>query len=483
MTNHDHLYPKKVWGYFFDICKIPHCSEDEHAIQQYIISVAKAHQLPYKVDDFGNIVVLKKASSSDNIITLQAHLDMVCEKRAESKHDFFKDPIIPIIEDDWVGAKDTSLGADNGIGAAICLALMTDNSLQTQSLELLFTATEEISLIGASNIEEGFLSGNSLINLDAEDFGEVVIGCAGGLDSVFKVANQSVNDFDANKYLVFELTIANLKGGHSGVDINKSRMNAIKIIAQILYECLSKEDISIIDFSGGSRRNAIPRDCQVVFAGDKQAEKSIVDHINKKIAELKTDLDNPNESLDISLSIKDNAADMKVLSVQDSKKVIALVLNIPYGVLDYYADDLTMVKTSSNLATIKIDSELKQVVIGTSQRSSSKTGLNTIQQQMDLQAWLAGVEIEHGSFYPPWIPNRNSSILQKAQKLFSELYNRELKVTVMHAGLEPGIFQEKFPNMDMISLGPDIVSPHCPDEKVRISSVAKIWDYLLELVK
>jgi len=477
MTSILDLEPKIVWKHFDEIRKIPRCSKHEEKIREYIVNFAKQHGLEYQVDKAGNVVVRKPASSgmeNKPMVVLQAHMDMVCEKNKDVDHDFSKDPIKVKIEGEWVTAEGTTLGADDGIGVATALAILEDKNLKHPPIEALFTVDEETGLTGAFALEKDFLKGRTMINLDSEEFGIIYVGCAGGGDSTIKLAVKKEKVPDGMK--VMHVFVKGLKGGHSGCDIHEQRGNAIKILARILWKVKKEMEMRIIDISGGDKHNAIPREAEATVAVENAERfKEIVNNEAKDILEEIKPVD-PDMKVEISEAKGEEGLDKK-----SSYKVIDLLYALPHGVLAMSYDIPDLVETSTNLAKVRLEGDKVTVVM--SSRSSSKTELQATRDRIRAIAELAGAEVEEGSTYPGWKPNLDSKILKIAKEVFKEMFGKEPEIKAIHAGLETGVIGEKFPGMDMISIGPDVRNPHTPDEKVHIGSVEKFYRYVAKILE
>ncbi len=473
------LKPSLLWKHFQEILRIPHCSGNEKAIGDYIISVAKRLNLDYKRDKIGNVVVSKKASKGNEHavgVILQGHLDMVCEKNSDVEHDFTKDPIKTEIDGDWVKAKGTTLGADNGIGGSACLAIMESNDIAHPPLEFLFTVEEETGLDGAMQLTEGSLKGKRLLNLDSEDEGEFTIGCAGGADTQifvpFHTEKKSCDD-------VFKLKLSGFKGGHSGIDINMGRGNAIKLLSRILWKLSKNLSFQLFNIEGGNLRNAIPRESEAVIginSGDKdQFKKIIEDEFSKIKSEYK-----PIEP-DAQHSFEKYSDDPGKAIVQDEKNtIINLILSLPHGVVSMHPEIEGLVETSTNLAVVKTKQDKVQIVCST--RSSTASALEATRDAINAIAEMADAEIVREQGYPGWKPNLESELLKKMKKVYTDTFNKDAHVAAVHAGLECGIIGEKFPGMDMISFGPTIEHPHSPDERVHIGTVEIFWKFLVKVL-
>jgi dipeptidase D len=481
MTNNlSDLKPNALWKYFEDICSIPHPSKREEKIIQYVSNFGKSLGLETQVDSVGNIVIRKPATSgyeNRQTVILQSHLDMVPQKNSDTVHDFGKDPIKAYIDGEWVKAKGTTLGADNGIGAAAAMAVLADKTLEHGNIECLFTIDEETGMTGAFALKEGFLNGDIMLNLDSEDEGELYIGCAGGIDTSATFQYKTVNVVGATS--AFKLEVKGLKGGHSGLDIHLGRGNANKIISRIMWQAHKDLQMQISSIDGGSLRNAIPREASaliVVPMENKDNFEKLVAELNKTI---KNELKNTEPNLTISLletQVPENVIDSLVTS-----KMLAGVYGCPNGVIRMTDDMPGVVETSTNLAIIKSDGE--KIEIHTLQRSAVDSAKEDLCNMIRSIFELAGADVVHSGSYPGWKPNMRSPILNTMKKVYHTKYGKTPHVKVIHAGLECGIIGGVFPNLDMISFGPTIRNPHSPDEMVNIETVGLFWGYLTETLK
>ncbi len=463
----ENLEPKLIWKYFEEICKIPRCSKHEEKIAEYIVQVAKNLGLEVERDEIGNVVVRKPANGYENapMITFQSHMDMVCEKNKDVEHDFSKDPIQPYVDGEWVKAKGTTLGADDGIGVATSLALMEAKDIKHGPLEFLFTVDEETGLTGAFNLKKGFIKGKLLINLDSEDFGVIYIGCAGGGNSTIKLPLKYENA-DGKGYRIF---VKGLKGGHSGVEIHKGRANAIKLLARVIYNLNAR----ISSVEGGDKHNAIPREAVAVVMADGD--------VKGKIAEMEKEFRDEFSASDPDIKIEmEECSIEKVLDRESNEKLIKMMMALPHGIIAMSQEVEGLVETSTNFATIKTD-EAAEVVM--SSRSSINSALDALMQSIRCIGELAGAEVEEGSKYPGWKPNLNSKLLKIASDAFKELYGEEPKKLAIHAGLETGVIGDITGIDEIISIGPQIEHPHSPDERVKIKTVQEFWKYLLYLME
>jgi len=474
------LYPEKVWYYFEEICKYPRPSKKEEKIAAFIVSYGKGQGLETITDEIGNVLIRKPATKGkENLKTviLQSHIDMVCEKNSDTVHDFNKDPIQPFISGEWVKAKGTTLGADDGIGVAAQLAILESKTIEHGPIECLFTVDEETGLTGAFALKPGFLKGNILLNLDSEDEGQLYIGCAGGKDTV-ATFNYST-DIPSPNSIAYKIMVSGLKGGHSGDDINKGLANSNKLLNRLLWNC-KQFGIRLSSIDGGNLRNAIPREAYAIITVAESSKASLLDFVKdyEKIIR--------NEYKTTELNIKITCESTKLPDTIIDSKITDNLLNAlyacPHGVIAMTAEMPDLVETSTNLATIKMV-EGNLIKVGTSQRSSVVSAKQDIVDMVASVFLLANARIQHGEGYPGWQPNLKSEILKTVKNSYLTLYKREPKVMAIHAGLECGLIGEKYPEMDMISFGPTLRGVHSPDEKLNIESVRKFWDLIVEVLK
>jgi dipeptidase D len=475
------IEPKRVWEYFAEISKIPRCSKNEDKISKYVVNTAKKLGLEAMADKLGNVVVRKPGSKGykrAESICLQGHLDMVCEKNNETKHDFKKDPIKLVRDGNLLKADGTTLGADNGIAVAMSLAIMEDKKLEHGPLEFLFTIDEETGLIGASNLGSDFLVSKTMINVDSEEEGALYVGCAGGEDTlgIWK----ATFDPAPKKSMAAELKVAGLRGGHSGLEIHTGRGNAVKIINRVLMG-LADLGARIATLDGGNKHNAIPREADArVFIpeGSMEDAKALVKKFNTTI---KAELASVEPDLAITLEELPKVKRGNVLKRALQKKILRTISALPHGVIKMSADIPGLVETSTNVAVVKTTK--KAVRIATSQRSSVDSEIIEICQTVASIFDLGGAEVEEGGGYPGWNPNLKSKILKVAKSTYKKLYGKDPEVKAIHAGLECGIIGAKYPGMDMVSLGPNLADVHSPDERIEIESVKNVWEYLLAILK
>lgn len=454
---------------FNQISKIPRESGNEKAIRKWLVNWSKANEFSYLVDSKGNLTVRNYSQSNKQPITLQAHLDMVCQKTQESKHNFTKDPIQVVETGGWLRAKDTSLGADNGIAIAIMMQLAEEYENKV-ALELLFTIEEEIGLCGAKDLEEEMLTGNVLINLDSEDEGVCTIGCAGGARIDINSEHTLTDEIKSN---VYKLSISGLAGGHSGVDINKNRLNANIVLLKLLSDIANKSDINIIEFVGGTVDNAIPRSAYAVFASEHDLN-TLQNLVNTSVSQFSS----IESEVKFELEVNSETSEVEGINYSDSKRLIEFLTNIPNGVISLINNNL--VECSSNLGVLKVINGRMECDILT--RSSNDPKLDEVINKIRSLAQEYNFNFKLGERYPGWLPDFNSSLLAKTKQVYSELFNKDLVVDVIHAGLECGVLVKKGSNVDAISLGPTIKDPHSPNEKVELDSIEKLYKFLKRLI-
>jgi len=479
MMNIEHEYTKKILNAFEQISQVPRPSGKEEKVVAWLLNWAKENGLEARSDEARNILVEVPASAGyedAQTLVLQGHMDMVCEKTKGFEHDFDKDPIELIYtEDGWLTANQTTLGADNGIAIAMAMVAATDENVAHPQLELLFTTDEETGLTGALSLQPGFIKGKQLLNIDSEDEGVLTVGCAGGEDA--SVALPFVANEELTGYNAFRLTGGGMSGGHSGVDIGEERANAIKLLFRAIHQLSKKFDVRISTLSGGTARNAIPRDAEAVLLipnGNASVANTIIEKLEKKLKHeyLKTD---PG----LSMEITPLTGDFKATSAATTRSAIDTVFAYPDGVTAMSKDIKGLVETSNNLATVKVEDD--KLVILSNQRSSNMDSLALLCDRILSVARLAGAEGETSGGYPSWQPNMDSQLLARCLEVYEKRFGKKPVVEAIHAGLECGIIGSRYDGMDMISFGPTIKNPHCPDEKIDIESIGKTWDFMVAL--
>lgn len=475
------LEPKTVWKYFHEITQVPRPSKKEGKIIKYIEDVAAKNKIDIKKDKAGNLLLFKPATKGYEkrpTVILQAHVDMVCEKNNGVKFDFDKDPIKTVVDGEWLRADGTTLGADNGIGVAAALAVITSKDVEHGPVECLFTVDEETGLTGAKALKKGFMTGNILLNLDSEDEGEIFMGCAGGKGTVATFTYKAIPTSTSHQF--FRITVTGLNGGHSGGDIHKGLGNANKILARFLYQLQEKYPFSLAEIQGGNLHNAIAREAYAVIGTAAKNREPIRVMLNNFAADIENELKRVDPNVKLVMETTDKPK--KCLPRTLKEKLIYSLLACPHGVISMSHEIEGLVETSTNLASVKMVGATK-IVVGTSQRSSTESAKHAIADQVASVFRLAGAKVEHGEGYPGWAPNPDSKILQVAQKSYKKLFKKEAKIMAIHAGLECGLFLEKYPHLDMISFGPTLRSVHSPDERIEIKTVDLWWKHLLDILK
>lgn len=472
------LEPRPLWKHFGELSRIPRGSKNEEAVARYVMSVAEKLGLDVKRDACGNVLVRVPGTDAgkSRSVCLQGHLDMVCEKNRDTPHDFTKDALKLERAGEHLKAQGTTLGADNGIGVAAGLALMEDRSVAHGPLELLFTIDEETGLTGAANLSPDLLVSRTMLNLDSEEEGALYVGCAGGRDTL---ATFSV-EFEAAPAgsVALQLDVRGLKGGHSGLDIDKGRGNAIKILDRALL-ALEQLGARLATVQAGSKRNAIPREAQALVLVPKAKADAGLAAVRELDAQVKAELMTSDPGVAVAAEVVKKRA--RVIKKAQAKKLLLALAAVPHGVIRMSADIAGLVETSTNLAVIETGK--KTVTVITSQRSSVASEKDEIVASVSAVFALAGAAVQHGDGYPGWKPNMKSPVLAAARSTFQQLYGKEPHVKAIHAGLECGIIGEKVPGIDMVSFGPTIEGAHSPDERVHIPAVERFWGFLCALLR
>ncbi len=475
------LNPESLFGYFLQICEIPHGSKNEAQISAFIQNFGRELGYETIADAVGNVLIKKPAASgyeNCKTIILQSHLDMVCDKRPTVEHDFTKDPIRPYVDGEWLKAEGTTLGADNGVGVAAAMAVLADKTLKHGPVNCLFTIDEETGLTGAEALSPELLQGDILVNLDSEDEGEIFIGCAGGVCNYaeFKHIWTSVPE---GRFFV-KIDINSLTGGHSGDDINKNRANANKLMCRFLYRLSQKFDILLCDISGGSLHNAIPRDASAVIAVQNADKEAVRVEFNIFAAEIQNEYSVTEPTAQFTMQSCD--AVKRAIDPVVAAKFLSSMNAVFNGVYAMSQDVPGLVETSSNLASVKRTAD-NVLLVTTSQRSSIESSRDAVSDSVRAAFELAGATVTTKGQYPGWKPNTKSEILKVACDTFKELFGSDAKIKAIHAGLECGLFLEKAPHLDMISFGPTMRGVHSPDERLDIASTERWWRHLLLLLE
>jgi dipeptidase D len=479
MTLHS-IEPQTVWKNFENLNAVPRPSKKEERVRTFMKAFGKNLGLETLEDAVGNIIIKKpgsKGKENSPKIALQAHLDMVHQKNSQTDFDFEKQGIDMFIDGDWVRAKGTTLGADNGIGVAAIMALLESTDIPHPPLEALFTIDEETGMTGAKNLDATLISAKVMLNLDTEEDDEVDIGCAGGID-VTAAANYVEQPTPANSK-AYQLTVKGLRGGHSGIDIHRGFGNANKIINQILIDLSEKLDFHLYTLQGGSLRNAIPREAEAVLSISQSDSADIESHFKKVVSKIQSDFSSIEPNLKIEL--EQTRLPEKVVEKAFQKKALQVIKQAHNGVYRFQKDFPDMVETSNNLA--KVNMKSGQLTIDCLTRSSSEKSKHELANLLKNTFETNGFGVQSGNDYPGWNPEPEAEILHKFIRLYETLHGQKPHVVACHAGLECGILKEKLPDVQMISFGPTIMGAHSPDERVCISSVQKFWALLTRLLE
>ncbi|MCK3683174.1 aminoacyl-histidine dipeptidase [Maribellus sp. YY47] len=474
------LEPQPLFNYFEAICQVPRPSKKEEKIRQFLLDFASKNGLESKTDTIGNVLILKPATPGREktpTVILQTHMDMVCEKNSDKVFDFDNDAIEPMVVDGWVKANGTTLGADCGIGIAAQLAVLTSTDIQHGPIECLITVDEETGLSGAFALQPGFLSGDILLNLDSEDEGELFIGCAGGVDTlaVFSYQPEKV----PTGSVALKISVSGLLGGHSGDDIHKNRGNANKILNRFLWKFSNAFNARLSDFNGGNLRNAIAREAFGIVTIPAGQQKDVLAAFENLSSAIKNEFEFAESKLQIKC--EDVSIPESVIDSQTQSNLLNAIYACPHGVLEMSSRMDGMVETSTNLASVKFQ-ENHQIVVTTSQRSELESRKYYAAETIEAVFKLAGATVSHSDGYPGWAPNPNSEVLKITVDSYKKLFGTDPIVRSIHAGLECGLFLEKYPHLDMVSFGPTIRGAHSPDERLDIETTGKFWKHLVDVL-
>lgn len=473
------LEPKKVFEFFAEILQIPRPSKKEDKIIEYLLKWGNDRKLETLRDEIGNVLIRKPATKGFEAkpwVCLQSHMDMVCEKNSDKVFDFEKDAIETYIEDGWLKAKGTTLGADDGIGMAMALAILDSDDIEHGNIECLFTVDEETGLSGAEALSEDFLNSRILINLDSEDEGELFIGCAGGKDTMGKLPYELE---PSPKGKAYKISVFGGKGGHSGDDINKGLANANKVLNRILWTLNDALVYALASFEGGNLRNAIAREANAVVVVDQENAKEMIEMVKKYNEDIRFEFRSTEPNLGVK--IEEVERPKEVIDPMTQEDLLNVLYAIPHGVLSMSREIPNFVETSTNLASVKMVDNC--FVIATSQRSSIETAKEAACDRNAACLRLVGADVTHGDGYPGWVPNPQSKILKIAEESYEKLFGKKPIVRAIHAGLECGLIGEKYKGMDMISFGPTLRGVHSPDEKLEIKTVEMCWRHTLDILK
>ncbi len=475
------LNPRIVWEQFDAITQVPRPSKKESRIIEFLIDFAKSHDLEYKKDTIGNVVIRKPATAGFEdrpAVVLQAHMDMVCEKNSDVEFDFEHDAIRTHIDGEWVKAEGTTLGADCGIGMAAALAVLIDPEVQHGPVEALFTVDEETGLTGAFELGEGMLTGKYLLNLDSEDEGEIFIGCVGGIDTIatFRYTMEAT----PKNYTFFRVDVSDLLGGHSGDDIDKGRVNSNKTVARLLWDGMQSCELRLSYFSGGNLRNAIPREAYAIFGVPERYKAEFMKRYRLFAADMENEFRFREPNFKITLNEMPQVDE--VLDAKTQFGLIYSLVGVPNGVVAMSFAMPGLVETSTNLASVKFEGD-DRIVVTSSQRSSVESAKTYVMQMVESVFALAGADVAHSDGYPGWTPDPQSKLLAVTAESYERLFGVKPKVRAIHAGLECGLFLEKYPDLEMVSFGPTLRGVHSPDERLEIATVDKFWRLLLEVLR
>ncbi len=474
------LEPRTIWNHFEDLNAIPRPSKKEERICTFMKDFGRSLNLETLEDRIGNIVIKKPASAGNEdkaTVIIQTHVDMVHQKNSDTKFDFNTQGIQSWIDGDWVKAKGTTLGADNGMGVAAAMALLSSNNVSHPPLECLFTVDEETGMTGAKELDGNLLSGEYLLNLDTEDDDEISIGCAGGIDTNTSYTFHTEKT-DAHA-MALKIELKGLKGGHSGMDIDLGRGNANLLLNRLIYELSKSTAVQLANFEGGSLRNAIPREAKSVIVFNQKIEDEVIQICDTIIKDIKLEFSNIEPTL--NFTIENVETPSEVITVEDQNKIIHALYCTPNAVWKMSDKIAGLVETSSSLARVSISNGI--FTTQSLQRSMVESGKRDVANAMRLNFERMGAEVIQEGDYPGWAPNPDSKILDIVRKKYIDLFQESPKVQACHAGLECGILNKHLPNCDMVSFGPTIKNPHSPDEMVNIKSVQKFWGFLQEVLK
>ena len=469
----------KVFDIFAQICKVPRPSKHEEQISQWLQSFAAQNGIEYVADEAMNVIMRVPATpgyEDHEGVILQAHMDMVAEKNGDVQHDFLTDPIETYVDGEWLKAKGTTLGGDDGIGISMALAAITDKDLPHPAIECLFTVDEETGLTGAMKLQDGMLRGKRLINLDSEDDGQIFIGCAGGIDTLAKMHYEPQTTSNA---LAIKLSVSGLMGGHSGDDINKGRANANQLIVWFLARIWPQTEIQLASIHGGNLRNAIAREAEAVLVIPMSYKEQIRIEWNNYVAQMENVFGDVEKEMRLDLE----TTDLPETCIPSDKayRLIMALCECPHGMIAMSKEMPGLVETSTNLASIKIYDGY--IEVNTSQRSSIEASKHHLKWAVEQALSMACDEVTHGDGYPGWAPNPHSPLLEVVKKAYIDLYKSEPQVLAIHAGLECGLFLEKYPYLDMVSIGPQMYGVHSPQERLSIPSTDRCYAWLCQTLK
>ena len=491
MVNDKMVNSKAVFDIFAQICQVPRPSKHEEQISRWLQDFAAAHGIECVADEAMNVIMRVPATpgyENHEGVILQAHMDMVCEKNGDVSHDFMTDPIETYVDGEWLKAKGTTLGGDDGIGISMALAAITDPELPHPAIECLFTVDEETGLTGAMKLQDGMLRHKRLINLDSEDDGQIFIGCAGGIDTLAKMHYEEVqrDQVQGTTGLGIRLSVSGLLGGHSGDDINKGRANANQLIVWFLARILPQTNVQIASINGGNLRNAIAREAEAVIAVPMDYKEQIRIEWNRFVAQMEEVFGQVEKDMRMELETTDMPD--AFIPADKAYRLIMALCECPHGMIAMSRDIPGLVETSTNLASIKMCHEpvmqgRSYIEVNTSQRSSKEEAKHHLKRVVEQALAMACDEVTHGDGYPGWAPNTESPLLEVVKKAYTDLFHAEPQVLAIHAGLECGLFLEKYPYLDMVSIGPQMYGVHSPQERLSIPSTERCYAWLCQVLK
>ncbi|MGL5787802.1 MAG: aminoacyl-histidine dipeptidase [Bacteroidales bacterium] len=475
------LQPRALWENFSAICKIPHPSGLSEPIRNFLVDFGKSLSLETLTDEVGNVLIRKPATpgmENAPIVVLQAHMDMVPQKNSHVNHNFETDPIQAYVDGEWVKAKDTTLGADNGIGMAAIMAVLQSKEIKHGPIEALITVDEETGMHGAFGLKEGFVKGKILMNTDSEDWGELFVGCAGGVDVTASIQYKEETEMPEGD-IALKISVTGLKGGHSGCDIHLGRANANKLLFRFLKPAVAEYEARLSWVKGGSLRNAIPREAFAIVTIPAEAKEEFMEMADEFAADIREDYRGVETSIQFTVEETEMPKTLIPEEIQDN--IINAIVAVQNGAARFLTDMPDVVETSSNMAIISAENGTFSVKFLV--RGSNDNLKMDLASSIESTFALAGAKVEFSGAYPGWNPNMDSKILQVMKDAYKKMYGVEPKVNVIHAGLECGIIGAACPGMDMISYGPTVRFPHSPDEKVNIADVAHFWDYTVAVLE
>lgn len=473
------LKPERVFYYFEEICKIPHGSGNTGALSKYLQDFAAEHKLEYKIDEIGNVIIYKPGSAGHEQaapVIIQGHMDMVAEKTPGSAHDFTKDGLDLGIDGDMIFAKDTTLGGDDGIAVAYCLAVLEASDMVHPPLEVVITTDEEVGLLGAAVLDYSALKGRRLINIDSEEEGVFCVGCAGGLSGICRIPVQYM-EASGMKYT---LTITGLKGGHSGICIANGLVNANCMMGRILHSLSGRTEFLISELEGGLKDNAIPRESRAVLLMDESQEEAVREWLDKTQADLRREYLGTDEGITLTL-VKEGAATEPVLHPVSMEKVLFFLVQMPDGITKRSGSIPGLVETSMNLGILRLTPEALEA--SGSLRSALESGKDALAERLEYLTEFLGGSFKREGMYPAWEYKADSPLRDLMVETYTELFGKEPVVEMIHAGLECGMFYERIPGIDCISFGPQMHNVHTVSERLSVSSVERMWNFLAEVLK